>query len=638
MEVPPGSGVLRFGEVALDLATGELHRAAASAPIVLGARPARLLALLAWRHGQLVTRDEIQAHVWSDGTTVDFDQSINQHIRQLRQTLGDSAAHPAWIQTLPARGYRFLVAAELDPARMATPPTADAAPADASRDAGHERPLRPLALDDGTGDDGTRRLRAARKHRRLRGATLGIAFAGLLFATSDSGSVTDAPAGDSAAVVRLAVLPLDSDPGDRPRAVTATEELIAALGEAYAPSLEVIALRTVMRYRGSTSPPSAIARELGVDYVLEGRVRTQLDRARITLGLVRGRDSAHVWMRTFEQSQHSWTTEAVMAQDVAAALGHVLLPHRARTDAALDVDAQQELLRGSYLLRRDPRAAAQAFTAVTARVPRSARAWAGLALAELRSGRERFAAAAAAADTALAIDPAHPDAHFVRALTAFYGEWSPETARQHFTAAIAANPAFAEAHHDLAACYSATGRHDEAIAAMQRAFALDPRAPEVVSDVGWYYYFARRYADAAVWCQRTLALDPAFFWAHRCIVLSRLRQGDQPAAVAAALDELRALDAPASVVAAVTAGGLQPYWQWQRDRVDPEHGKGDYSERAVARISTGDADGALDDLERAAIQHDWLMPFLTVDPTFDRVRGRPRFDALLRTVAAGASL
>ncbi|HEY0985780.1 MAG TPA: winged helix-turn-helix domain-containing protein, partial [Kofleriaceae bacterium] len=121
MDVPPGDGVLRFGEVALDLATGELHRAEEPAPVVLGARPARLLALLAWRHGQLVTRDEIQAYVWSDGTTVDFDQSINQHIRQLRQTLGDSAAHPAWIQTLPGRGYRFLVAGARDPAPGAAP-------------------------------------------------------------------------------------------------------------------------------------------------------------------------------------------------------------------------------------------------------------------------------------------------------------------------------------------------------------------------------------------------------------------------------------------------------------------------------------------------------------------------------------
>jgi tetratricopeptide (TPR) repeat protein len=174
---------------------------------------------------------------------------------------------------------------------------------------------------------------------------------------------------------------------------------------------------------------------------------------------------------------------------------------------------------------------------------------------------------------------------------------------------------------------------------MQRAFALDPLAPEVVSDVGWYYYFARRYAEAAVWCRRTLALDPAFYWAHRCIVLSTMRQGDPPAAVAAALDDLRARKAPASVVTAVSATGLTAYWQWDRDRIAPDRGTGDYCDRAVARIALGDTAGALDDLERAvANRHDWLLPFLAVDPTFDALRGQPRFEAVLRTIAAGAAL
>jgi tetratricopeptide (TPR) repeat protein len=297
------------------------------------------------------------------------------------------------------------------------------------------------------------------------------------------------------------------------------------------------------------------------------------------------------------------------------------------------------MLRGRYLLPRAPGAAAQAFAAVTARVPRSAKAWAALALAELRSGYRRFAAAAAAADKALALDPAHPEAHFVRAVTALYGEWSPDRARQHLMEAIAANPAFAEAHHTLAATYSAAGRHDEAIAAMQRAFALDPLAPEVVSDVGWYYYFARRYTEAAVWCRRTLAIDPHFYWAHRCIVLSRMRQGDNAATVAAALDDLRARAAPASVIDAVSTGGPAPYWVWERDRIEPGTGNGGYCDRAVAHLALGDTTRALDDLEHSVHdRHDWLLPFLAVDPTFDSLRRQPRFEAILHAIAAGASL
>src|SRR5262249_40786051 len=190
----------------------------------------------------------------------------------------------------------------------------------------------------------------------------------------------------------------------------------------------------------------------------------------------------------------------------------------------------------------------------------------------------------------------------------------------------------------LAACYSATGRHAEALAAMQRAFALDPLAPEVVSDVGWYYYFARRYAEAALWCQRTLALDPRFYWAHRCIVLSRMRQGDPRAAIAAALDDLTARQAPATVATAVQTSGLAAYWQWELDR-SAQPAPGDFGDRAVSRLALGDPRGALDELERAvAHRRGWLLPFLSVDPTFDELRGEPRFEAIRRTIARGAPL
>lgn len=662
MEVTPSAGVLRFGELALDLATGELH-GTQPAPIALGTRPTRLLALLAWRHGQLVTRDQIQREVWSDGTTVDFDQSINQHVRQLRQILRDDAARPAWIQTLPGRGYRFLVASALDsatapttasPSTRATPPASSLAPAADEKTAARPapppvesiaarpapRPIENLAARPAPrpATRGVRRIGTAR--------LIGVALALLLLATSGSGSMTSTPstpnppaagARDPAAV-RIAVLPLDSDdPGEQNRALAMTDELITALGEAYAPSLEVIAPRSVMRYRGSAAPLAAIARELGVDLVLEGRLRTQPDRARLNLRLVRARDSTQLWARSFEPSSGGWAIEATIAQDVAAALGRVVLPHRARRDAVLDVDAQHAYLRGRYLMRRgDAAGAVRALTEATTRVPRSAKAWAALALAELRSTGPRSPAAVAAAHTALEIDPAHPEAHFVRAAVALYGEWDLDRARQHLTAALAANPAFAEAHHALAACYSASGRHDEALAAMQRAFALDPLAPEVVSDVGWYYYFARRYTEAAQWCRRTLALDPRFYWAHRCIVLSHVRRGDQTAARAAALDDLQARQAPASITTLVAANGLAPYWQWDVDRRSLD--RGDLPDRAVARLALGDASGALDDLEQAvASRRAWLLPFLAVDPTFDELRDQPRFQAVLRAIAAGAA-
>lgn len=97
--------LLAFGPFRLDPATCELTRDGVRVP--LQQQPARLLALFAHRSGELVTRDEIRRHLW-EGTSVAFDDNINYAIRQIRVALGDSADSPAFIQTLPRRGYRFV--------------------------------------------------------------------------------------------------------------------------------------------------------------------------------------------------------------------------------------------------------------------------------------------------------------------------------------------------------------------------------------------------------------------------------------------------------------------------------------------------------------------------------------------------
>lgn len=104
-----GSGIVRFGGFELDPATGELWRH--GEPVDLPPQPARLLALLARTPGRIVSRDRIQDEVWSD-TVVEFDQAINNVIRQVRDALGDDASNPRFIETVPRRGYRFIARAE----------------------------------------------------------------------------------------------------------------------------------------------------------------------------------------------------------------------------------------------------------------------------------------------------------------------------------------------------------------------------------------------------------------------------------------------------------------------------------------------------------------------------------------------
>ena len=99
--------VLRFRVFELDLSAGQLRKSG----VLMKIRPQafRVLTLLASRTGQVVTREEIQKRIWSDGTFVDFEQGLNFCIRQIRTVLGDKADSPRFIETIPRHGYRFLV-------------------------------------------------------------------------------------------------------------------------------------------------------------------------------------------------------------------------------------------------------------------------------------------------------------------------------------------------------------------------------------------------------------------------------------------------------------------------------------------------------------------------------------------------
>jgi DNA-binding winged helix-turn-helix (wHTH) protein len=107
----------RFGQFELDIAAGELRRN--TARVRLQPQPFKLLALLTRRAGSLVAREDIRSELWPDGTFVDFDQSVNFAIKQIREVLGDSAERPLYIETVPRRGYRFI--APVETARDSTP-------------------------------------------------------------------------------------------------------------------------------------------------------------------------------------------------------------------------------------------------------------------------------------------------------------------------------------------------------------------------------------------------------------------------------------------------------------------------------------------------------------------------------------
>jgi len=113
---PPTRQVVRFGAYEADLRAGELRKNGLR--IRLPEQPFQVLTILLERHGEIVTREELQKRLWPDGTFVDFEQGLNAAVKRLRETLGDSPEKPRLIETLARRGYRFIGALEAKPGRI----------------------------------------------------------------------------------------------------------------------------------------------------------------------------------------------------------------------------------------------------------------------------------------------------------------------------------------------------------------------------------------------------------------------------------------------------------------------------------------------------------------------------------------
>ena len=118
--------LLKFGQYEVDIAQGELRREGVRVP--LQEKPFRLLATVAERQGEVVTRAELQQHLWQGEAFGDFDNGLNTAVRKLRIALADESDAPRYLETIPRRGYRFLAPVERVIASIPEPTTSTAQP------------------------------------------------------------------------------------------------------------------------------------------------------------------------------------------------------------------------------------------------------------------------------------------------------------------------------------------------------------------------------------------------------------------------------------------------------------------------------------------------------------------------------
>jgi len=107
----PAKKLFRFGVFEVDAASGELRKSGVR--LRVQEQPLQVLLTMLERPGEVVSREELRQQLWTADTFVDFDHSLNTIINKLRETLGDSASSPRFIETLAKRGYRFLPAVEV---------------------------------------------------------------------------------------------------------------------------------------------------------------------------------------------------------------------------------------------------------------------------------------------------------------------------------------------------------------------------------------------------------------------------------------------------------------------------------------------------------------------------------------------
>ncbi|HKW57561.1 MAG TPA: tetratricopeptide repeat protein [Candidatus Acidoferrum sp.] len=624
------SHVLRFGVFQANLAARELRKH--GLPVRLPGQPFCILSLLLEKPGAIVTREEMRQRLWPADTFVDFEHSLNTAVKKLRAALGDSPENPRYVETIPRVGYRFI--APLEELLLPAAPAAAATPGSRARD-----PSVP-------------RQTAAQVW-----LSFGIAVGGLLLAaTTIYLALRSRPQPKpSADPILLAVLPFENLTGEAAQDYFSdglTEEMIAQLGQINPDHLRVIARTSVMHYKQSQEQLSQIGRELNVQYVLEGSVRRESGRVRITAQLVQVKDQTRVWSREYDrQPGDLLTLQGEVAQEVSDGLG-VALGGAPKTIAAekpavspTSYEAYDLYLRGRYFwnkrTKEDFERAADYFQQATAKDPNYARAYAGLAdtYALMSSWSfvpqgEAVPKARAAALRALQIDPNLAEAHTSLALVAENYDYDWRTAEQEYRRAIQLDPGYPTAHQWYAECLSFQKRFDDALAESERARQIDPLSLIIATDRAAILYFARQYDRAIEQLRAVSAMDPGFQRAH--LLAFALVEKGMFADARANAKEMRHSDGSA-------AWEVQAFIYAREGRKDEarralrnwEESKGQRPVTAAviaAYVALGRKDEAISLLQRAFAEHSNAVVEINVAPYYDPLRDDARFQELLRRV------
>jgi adenylate cyclase len=432
-----------------------------------------------------------------------------------------------------------------------------------------------------------------------------------------------------------------------------TEELIGALAKVE--GLQVTARTSAFAFKGANEDIRDIGKRLNVKTVLEGSVRREQGRVRVSAQLISTEDGFHLWSESYEyELQSVLALQDTISRAIVDALQIRLSPRvdeQFSASAKVNPEAYDLYLKGLYYWARlslgGLQQSIEAFQKAIAIDPHYAPPHAGLANAYSFAGylglmapREAFPLSITEAEAALAIDPELSDALIARGMAWLMYEWDWERAREDLERALELSPNASLAHWAHAEYLMVTDP-GAALGSALRALALDPLSLPIMNLVAFNYMQQGRYAEAIQMDEEMLAMEPGFAPAHWNLGVIRVLHEQFDEAIvdlgraveySGGIPSTRAVQAYAYARSGNEGEALAIAAELADLRGSTDHGYASSVMIAYVYEGLGRTADALAWLEQAVEERDGWLVYINVFPRLESLRGEPRFQDVLRRV------
>ncbi len=455
----------------------------------------------------------------------------------------------------------------------------------------------------------------------------------------------------------VAVLPFDNASGDPNTEYLSdgiTEGIIDRLSGL--PNVKVISRTSAFRYKQRDIEPQKVARELGVEALVTGRVVQRGDDLSVSAELVDSREDKQLWG---EQYIRKLADLGSVQQEIATAISgnlrvRLTSEEKTRLDKpyAANAEAYQLYLKGCYLSNQATaeglKKSIEYFQQAIDKDPGYAMAYVGLADSYNWLGgglnylppSETLPKAKAAAMKALELDGTQGEAQAALGFAEWFYDRDWPTAEREFKAAIKLNPNSAVSHQRYSECLLTRARFDEGIGEMKRSQELDPISTETLGGMGHAYLIMRRYDESIPHFQKALDLYPNAAFIRAQLAWSYAMKRMYPQALAE-YDKIAEPDKAVAAENQLVADGLGWVYAVSGRRADAlkiakeveelsSHAYVDFYQLATIYAGLGEKDEVFRLLEKGYQQRSAGMAYLAVDPFWDNVRSDPRYADQLR--------